>query len=390
MKKSVEVADIFRAYGSLYRENHKLPVRHLRAMRAIESCRTAELGGHKYQCDTCGEFTISYNSCRNRHCPKCQSLDVERWLESRKKEVLQTHYFHVAFTIPEILRPLALRNQRVIYNILFKAVAETLKKLCKDPKHLGAETGFILVLHTWSQTLLDHPHIHGIVPGGGLSFDGKKWVSTKPDFFIHVKVLSRVFRGIFHDYFKKAHESEKLRFDGHISELEEENNFQGLLNSLYAQEWNVYCKPPFKSPEKVIDYLGRYTHRVAISNERIVKLESGRVTIKYRDYSDVDKIKEMSLKAEEFIRRFLLHVLPDQFFKIRYYGILSARNRKTKLKKCQELLGVSGLETEEERLTWAELLKKITGIDPTLCPFCKQGRLFLFKVLDPISGRSPP
>jgi hypothetical protein len=390
MKKSVEVADIFRAYGPLYREKHNLPVRHLRAMRAIEACRTAELGGHKYQCDACGEFTISYNSCRNRHCPKCQSLDVERWLEARKKEVLPTHYFHVVFTIPEILRPLSSRNQRVMYSILFKAVAETLKKLCKDPKHLGAEIGFILVLHTWSQTLLGHPHIHGIVPGGGLSFDGKKWVPSKPDFFIHVNILSQVFRGIFHDYLRQSYKSGELRFDGHISELKEENSFNELLNGLYNQDWHVYCKPPFKSPEKVIDYLGRYTHRVAISNERIVKLEADRVTIKYRDYSDGDKIKEMPLKAEEFIRRLLLHVLPDQFFKIRYYGLLSARNRKTKLKKCKDLLGVLVLETEEERLSWAELFKKVTGIDPTLCPVCKQGRLFLFKVLDPIPGRSPP
>jgi hypothetical protein len=390
MKQSVEVADVFRAYGEVFRENHNLPVRHLRAMRAIEACRTAELGGHKYQCDACGEFSISYNSCRNRHCPKCQSLDVERWLEARKKEVLPIHYFHVVFTIPEILRPLALRNQRVMYNILFKAVAETLKKLCKDPKHLGAEIGFILVLHTWTQKLMDHPHIHCIVPGGGLSFDGRKWVSSKPDFFIHVNVLSEVFRGIFHDYLKQSNKSGKLRFDGHISELKEENNFKELLNSLYDQDWHVYCKPPFKRPENVIDYLGRYTHRVAISNERIIKLEADRVTIKYRDYSDGDKIKEMTLKAEEFIRRFLLHILPDQFFKIRYYGILSAINRNKKLKKCQELLGVSDSETAEERLIWAELLKKITGIDPFLCPACKQGRLFLFEVLDPISGRSPP
>ncbi len=253
MKKRVEVADIFRAYGPLYRENHNLPIRHHRAMRAIESCRTADLGGHKYQCDACGEVSIFYNSCRNRHCPKCQSLDVERWLESRKKELLPTHYFHVVFTIPEILRPLSLRNQRVMYNILFKAVSETLKKLCKDPKHLGAEIGFISVLHPWSQTLLDHPHIHGIVPGGGLSLDGKKWVSSKSDFFIHVKVLSRVFRGIFCDCLKRAYESDQLRFDGHISELKEENNFKELLKSLYDQDWHVYCKPPFKRPENVIE-----------------------------------------------------------------------------------------------------------------------------------------
>jgi len=390
MKRAVEVADIFRAYGPLYRKDHNLPTRHRRAMRAIEICRTADLGGHKYKCDTCGDFSISYNSCRNRHCPKCQSLDKERWLEARKKEVLPTHYFHVVFTIPENLRPVCLRNQTVAYNILFKAVSETLKKLCKDPKHIGAEIGFVAVLHTWSQTLMDHPHIHCIVPGGGLSFDGKKWVSSKPDFFIHVKVLSRVFRGKFHDYLEQAYDSGELRFDGDISLLKEKNKFKELLNSFYQQDWHVYCKPPFKRPEKVIEYLGRYTHRVAISNDRIIKLEDDRVTIKYRDYADGDKIKEMPLATTEFIRRFLLHILPDQFFKIRYYGILSARTRKTKLLKCKELLGASIAETDEQRLSWQELLEQITGIDPTMCPLCKKGRLFLVEVLDPLPGRPPP
>ena len=389
MSRSIEVADIFRTYGPLYRETHKVPTRHRRAMRAIEICRTSELGGHKYKCDTCGYFQISYNSCRNRHCPKCQNLDKERWVEARKKEVLPTHYFHAVFTLPENLRPLSLRNQSVSYNILFKAVAETLKKLSKDPKRIGAEIGFILVLHTWSQTLIDHPHIHCIIPGGGLSLDGKKWISCKPDFFIHVKVLSRVFRGKYLDYLEQANAKGKLRFDGQISSLSKKRNFKKLLDDLYRQNWHVYCKPPFKRTEKVIEYLGRYTHRVAISNDRIVKLEDDRVTFKYRDYADGDKIKEMPLEVYEFIRRFLLHILPDQFFKIRYYGILSARNRKTKLLKCKEMLGAI-TETDEQRLSWQELLEQITGIDPTCCPRCKKGKLFLFEVLDPIPGRSPP
>ena len=390
MGRPREVADIFRAYGRQYRQEHNLPKRHLRAMQAIEICRTADLGGHRYQCDTCGSFVISYNSCRNRHCPKCQSLDKERWLEARKKEELPTHYFHVVFTIPEDLRPVCLRNQAVSYTILFQAVSETLKKLSRDRKHLGAEIGFIGVLHTWSQTLIDHPHIHCIVTGGGLSFDHKKWVSSRPDFFIPVKVLSQVFRGKFLDYLKQAYESGRLRFDGQISPLKEKSKFQELLNGLYRQDWHVYCKPPFKRPENVMEYLGRYTHRVAISNDRIIKIEDSQVTIRYRDYADGDKVKEMSLAAFEFIRRFLLHVLPDQFFKIRYYGILSARNRKTKLAKCKELLGVPVTETAEDRLGWQELLEKITGIDPTLCPHCKKGRLFLSEVLDPVHGRSPP
>jgi hypothetical protein len=387
MKGPVEVADILRAYGPLYKNGHNLPIRHLRAMRAIEICRTAELGGHIYKCDTCGAVSISYNSCRNRHCPKCQNLEKERWIEARKKEVLPTHYFHVVFTIPEDVRPIALRNQEVVYGILFRSVAETLKELAKDPKHLGAQIGLIAVLHTWSQTLIDHPHIHCIVTGGGLSLDGQRWISSKPKFFMPVKVLSQVFRGKFLDFLKQAYETGKLSFEGEIGGLKKK--FNKLLNKLYKQGWHVYCKPPFKAAEKVVEYLSRYTHRVAISNERIVRLEQDRVTIRYRDYADGDKIKEMSLDALEFIRRFLLHILPDQFVKIRYYGILSARNRNTKLLKCKELFGVPPSETDNDRLSWQELLKQLTGIDPTLCPHCKKGKLILFEVLDPITCRSP-
>jgi len=390
MSGPIEVADVFRLYGPLYRESHNLPLKYLKVMQAIEVCRTHELGGHKYRCDNCGCFKISYNSCRNRHCPKCQSLETEKWLEARKKEVLPTQYFHAVFTLPENLRALSLRNQEVSYNILFKAVAETLKKLSKDPKHIGAEIGFILVLHTWSQTMIDHPHIHCIIPGGGISFDGKKWVSCKKDFFIPVKVLSKVFQGKYLDCLKQAYEKGELRFDGQISSLGTKDNFKKLLDDLYNQNWHVYCKPSFKNPQKVIEYLGRYTHRVAISNDRVIKLENDKVTIKYRDYSDGDKIKEMDLEASEFIRRFLLHVLPKQFFKIRYYGILSARNRKTKLRKCKDLLGAEIVEPEEILSSWQELLEQVTGIDPTLCPECKKGKLIYFKTIAPIQGRSPP
>lgn len=360
-------------------------------MRAIEICRTAELGGHKYGCDTCGALSISYNSCRNRHCPKCQSLDKERWFEARKKEVLPTRYFHVVFTVPEKLRPIVLRNQRVLYNILFRAVSETLTKLAKDRRHIGAQIGFIGVLHTWSQTLMDHPHIHCIVTGGGLSLDGNRWVSSRKKFFISVKVLSLVFRGKFLDYLNQAYESGVLSFNGKISLLKEKRNFKEHLSDLYKQNWHVYCKPPFREAETVVEYLGRYTHRVAISNDRILKLENDQVTIKYRDYSDGDKIKKMPLDSSEFIRRFLFHVLPDQFVKIRHYGILSNRNRKTKLLKCKLLLGVSITESVDgKRQSWQELLEQITGIDPTVCPKCGEGRLVLFEILEPISGRSPP
>lgn len=390
MGRSIEVADIFRAYGRLYREAHKLPIRHRRAMRAIEICRTADLGGHKYKCNKCGALLISYNSCRNRHCPKCQNLEKERWIEAREKDVLPTHYFHVVFTAPDALRPIALRNQRVVYGILFRAVSETLNELARDPKLIGAEIGVIAVLHTWSQTLIDHPHIHCIVTGGGLSLDGTRWISTREKYFMPMKVLSVVFRGKILDYLKQAYKSGKLSFNGDIEALKEERDFKKLLDRLYRQKWHVYCKPPFKAAEKVVEYLGRYTHRVAISNERIVRLEDDHVTIRYRDYASGNKMKEMTLDASEFIRRFLLHILPDRFVKIRHYGILSNRNLKTKLLKCKELLGVPVLKTDEEPLSWQKLFEDITGIDPTLCPYCKKGRLFLFEVLEPISGRSPP
>ncbi|NVM23692.1 MAG: IS91 family transposase, partial [Desulfobacterales bacterium] len=308
MKRSLEVAHIFRAYGPAYRDAHgdRLSVRHLRAMRAIELCRTAELGGHVDECDHCGALRISYNSCRNRHCPKCQCLDKERWLEARKKDVLPTPYFHLVFTVPESLRPLALRNQRVVYDIVFKAASETLKDLGKDPKHLGAQIGFIAILHTWSQTLMDHPHVHFIVPAGGLSLDGRRWIGSDKKFFIPVKVLSGLFRGKFLYYLKKAYDSGELKFPGKIGQLKGSISFDKLLAGLYNQRWVVYCKPPFKKAQRVLDYLGRYTHRVALSNDRIVKIEDGKVIIRYRDSSEGDKIKLMPLDAFEFIRRFLL------------------------------------------------------------------------------------
>lgn len=393
MEKQVEVADIFRFYGAGYREIHgkEMPLRQHRVMNAVEVCRTARLGGHVEECDECGAVKISYNSCRNRHCPKCQCLDKERWLEARKRDIFPTHYFHIVFTIPEALRPIALRNQEVVYSLLFLSASETLKELAGDPKHLGAEIGFISLLHTWTQTLLDHPHVHCIVPGGGLSLDGRRWVSSKKDFFIPVKVLSRKFRGKFLHYLKKAHNDGELGFPGSIKALKEGPAFGKYLSGLYAQEWVVYCKPPFKKPENVIDYMGRYTHRVAISNDRIVDMQSDQVTFKYRDRSDNGKIKHKSLDAFEFIRRFLLHVLPDGFMKVRHYGILSNRNRKTKLMLCKALLGVQFEEGDsEEKEGWEDLVLRITGIDPRICPICGKGKLVLREKLRPKMTRSPP
>jgi hypothetical protein len=394
MKGHIEVADIFRVYGKNYRDAHagKMPLRHHKAMNAIEVCRTSVLGGHKDECDTCEAIKISYNSCRNRHCPKCQCLDKERWLESRKQEVLPVNYFHVVFTKPSELSPLSLRNQAVSYSILFKASSETLKELSGDTKHLGALPGYIGILHTWSQTLTHHPHIHYIVTGGGLSPDGKKWISCKNDFFIHVKVLSRVFRGKYLYYLKKAYQEEKLVFPGLIKDLETEEAFNRLCSELYKKEWVVYCKPPFKYPEDVIDYLGRYTHRVAITNNRIEKAEDGKVTFKYRDRQDNDKVKSMSLDASEFIRRFLYHILPDGFMKIRQYGILSNRYKSKKLKICRDILGVKQGESKRgnEKESWEDLLYRLTGTDPRLCPYCKKGRMVRKQKIHPLKARSPP
>lgn len=394
MKPSLEVADIFRTYGPAYRDSHgpEMAVRHLRTMRAIESCRTAELGGHVDQCDHCGASRISYNSCRNRHCPKCQSLERERWLEARQKDLLPTSYFHLVFTLPEALRPLALRNQKVVYNLLFKSCSESLIELGKDPKHLGAEIGFMAILHTWSQTLIDHPHLHCLVPAGGLSPDGKRWVPSRKGFFIPVKVLSSLFRGKFLDGLKKVYEAEKLRFPGQIQQFKEASAFKGFLTDLYHQEWVVYCKPPMKNPQKVMDYLGRYTHRVALSNDRLVKMEGDQVTFRWRDSEDGNKIKRITLKASEFIRRFLLHVLPDQFVKIRYYGILSHRSRKRKLLVCKKLLGVLTNQESQEvpKETWQDLLTRITGVDPRACPHCGKGKMILRETLLPVLGRWPP
>jgi len=387
MKHSLEVADILRAFGPAYREAHELPLRYLRVMRAIEICRTAELGGHLDQCDHCGTVRISYNSCRNRHCPKCQCLEKERWLEARQKDLLPTSHFHVVFTLPEGLRPLALRNQKVVYSLLFKAVSETLTELARDSKHLGAEIGFMAILHTWSQTLIDHPHLHCLVTGGGLSPDGNRWLRSRKEFFIPVKVLSSLFRGKFLDGLKKLYEAEELKFPGQIEELKDPPAFKRFLTNLYHQAWVVYCRPPLKHPEKVVDYLGRYTHRVALSNDRLVKMEDNKVTFRWRDSADNDKIKWLTLEAFEFIRRFLLHVLPSQFVKIRYYGILSHRSRKGKLLRCKKLLGVLISEGAKQVLkeTWQDLLARITGIDPRVCPYCGKGKMIQRETLSPCS-----
>ena len=324
----IEVADIFNQYGATYRAKHKLPLQSLKAMSAIENCRTIALGGHIDKCDNCGHESNSYNSCRNRHCPKCQGLAQIKWLEKREQELLPVKYFHLVFTIPSELNRLTLVNQKTMYGILFKAASETILMLAGQKKHLGAKPGIISILHTWGQKLMEHPHVHMLVTGGGISLDEKQWINSKKNFFISVKVLSIVFRGKFLYYLKKAYTSNELKFKGEIEKLKSQELFKQHLDKLYKKQWVVYAKKPFGNAEKVLSYLGRYTHRIAISNHRIKKVENNKVSFQWKDYSDNNKKKIMRITAEEFIRRFLLHVLPSGFFKIRYYGLLSSRNKK--------------------------------------------------------------
>ena len=364
----IEMQTIIKKYGKEYKEKNKLMPHIAKAMGAIEKCRTGELGAHEDVCDNCGRKKISYNSCRNRHCPKCQSIAREKWIYNREQEILNVKYFHVVFTIPSEIYLIAKQNETKVYNILFKAAAETLEELARDKKYLGAEIGFMEVLHTWGQTIVYHPHIHVIVPAGGIDKMGK-WRNSKKKFFIPVKVLSRKFRGKFLYYLKQ----EKLDFYGKNEHLRIAENFDELMGKMYNKEWITYCKPPFENASRVIKYLGRYTHRVAISNNRILKEKEGKVTFKYKDRKDNNKEKEMTLEAEEFIRRFLLHILPPGFMKIRHYGLLGNRNKKTKLAICKKLTNTANFEPQE--INTLEILKKTLGVDFNLCPFCKTGHM---------------
>jgi hypothetical protein len=361
----------------------------IRAMSAIQYCRTSVMGGHVDQCNDCGYKQISYNSCRNRHCPKCQNLPKERWLEQRKKDLLPRPYFHVVFTLPSELRAIALRNKKVVYALLFKASSETLLELAHDPKYIGAQIGFISLLHTWGQNLMDHPHVHCIVTGGGLSRQENRWVDSKKKFFIPVQVMSKLFRGKFLFFLKQARETKKLNYAGEIDPLAKECNFQELMNQLYTKDWVVYCKPPFQSPEHVLSYLGRYTHKVAISNHRIQGIREGKVSFLWKDYANNNKKKVMTLDALEFIRRFMLHILPQRFVKIRHYGLLSNRNRQTLLKKCRTLLGQPSSSRETLKTGWKELLFRITGKDVSVCPCCNVGKMVEIKILRP-QCHAPP
>jgi hypothetical protein len=389
MRPPLEVADIFRQHGSSFRLTHPLSPEQRRVMRAIEQCRTAALGGHLDECDTCAHQRISYNSCRNRHCPKCQSLAKARWLEARIADLLPVQYFHVVFTLPEQLAALALQNKRVVYNLLFSTAAETLRTIAADPKHLGAEIGFLAVLHTWGQTLRPHPHLHCVVPGGGLSLDGSHWRSCRKGFFLSVNVLARLFRRLFLEALARAYEHDKLTFHGTIAYLAEPRAFKRLLASLRAREWWVYAKRPFGGPEQVLAYLGRYTHRVAISNHRLLALKDGHVTFSWKDYARGNQQRPMTLKTDEFIRRFLLHVLPRGFQRLRQFGFLANRRRRAKLALCRQLLAsAAGQNVTNQPLPrdYQSLYETVTGKSLQQCPACHTGTMKLTERLAPLAS----
>jgi hypothetical protein len=393
----LEVADVLRAYGEAFRRRYgsALDRQQWRVMRAIEQCRTAALGGHVDQCDRCGHRVISYNSCRNRHCPKCQALAKAEWLEARRRELLPVDYYHVVFTLPDALAPLAVQNKRVMYNLLFQAASQTLLTIAADPRHLGAQIGFVAILHSWGQTLMPHPHLHCVVPGGGIAPDAQRWIACRPGFFLPVRVLSRLYRRLFLGALRRAFQQGQLTFHGSLDVLRTTEAFHAYLRARRRTEWVVYAKPPFGGPEKVLDYLGRYTHRIAIANHRLLSMDDGKVRFTYRDYKHGRRRRTMTLDALEFLRRFFLHVLPHGFVRIRYYGFLANRHRAEKLQLCRALFGVTGADTQAPctKQDWATLLQALTGNDPLRCPRCQCGRLIRVEIMPPARNaliRAPP
>src|ERR1700736_4848701 len=388
-RPKLEVADVFRHYGEAYRQEHgaSLSMAQRRVVTAIEVCRTAVLGGHLEQCDHCAHRRNAYNSCSDRHCPKCQSLARAQWLKDRQVELLNTQYFHVVFTLPQQIATIAYQNKREVYGILFKATAEALLAIAADPKHLGAEIGFFAVLHTWGSNLLHHPHLHCVIPGGGLSPDRTQWISCQAGFFLSVRVLSRLFRRLFLEYLLKAFDAGKLEFFSFLELLRDRSSFLDYLAPLREAEWVVYAKRPFAGPEQVLDYVGRYTHRVAISNNRLLDIAEGKVSFRYKDYRHDAQQKTMTLSADEFIRRFLLHVLPEGFQRIRYYGLLGNRYRKEKLERCRQLLGMASPEetssAEKAPEDYRDRYEALTGSSLRECPACHRGRMIIIGEIPP-------
>jgi hypothetical protein len=385
-RPALEVADIFRGHGAAWRRANAghVSLGQLKVMSAIESCRTAALGGHVARCEKCSHTQIAYNSCRNRHCPKCQGAAAREWLAAREVELLPVSYYHVVFTLPAAIADIAYHNKAVIYDLLFKASAETLVTIAADPEHLGARVGVLSVLHTWGSALTHHPHVHMIVPGGGISLDGTKWVSCRPGFFLPVRVLSRLFRRLFLDKLVAAHQAGQLQFFGRHAPLTDARAFAAYLAPLRNVEWVVYAKRPFGGPEAVLAYLARYTHRVAISNSRLIALDDKGVTFKWKDYrvEGPDRYKVMTLATHEFIRRFLSHVLPGGFHRIRHYGLFANTSRADNIARARELLAAPKPKSDASDSDRVEE-------PPTLshpCPCCG-GRMIIIETFE--RGRAP-
>jgi len=391
----LEVADIFRDFGPVWRRANAghISLNQLKVMSAIERCRTAELGGHVARCENtaCGHTHIAYNSCRNRHCPKCQGAAARDWLADREAELLPVDYFHVVFTLPAAIADIAFQNKRVIYGLLLKASAETMLTIAADPKHLGAKIGITSVLHTWGSAMTHHPHVHMIVPGGGISPDGSKWISCRPKFFLPVRVLSRLFRRLFLQMLDVTHADGKLKFFGDHASLADKDCFERHLKPLRKSEWVVYAKQPFGGPEAVLAYLSRYTHRIAISNHRLIKVDENGVTFKWKDYrvEGPGRYKTMTLPLDAFIRRFLSHVLPKRFHRIRHYGLLANGNRAANVAKARELLNVPKATAEPKSAAQTDQAE----VARTPCPWCG-GRMIIIETFEkgcePRLRPSPP
>lgn len=399
---TLRLADIVRRHGNAYRENHALPMHQHRLLRAIENCRTAVLGGHASRCSQCGETRVWYNSCRNRHCPQCQSMARAQWLERRKGELLPVNYFHVVFTVPEQIAAIALQNKKTVYGILFRATAETLLTIARDPKHLGANIGYFAVLHTWGQNLLHHPHLHCVIPGGGIS-PGKqsdqqatRWVASRRSFFLPVRVLSALFRRVFLAMLRTAFKNGSLQFFSSLQPLNQPNAFYRYLDPLEKLDWVVYSKKPFGGPENAIEYLGRYTHRVAISNQRLLTDKDGKVSFLWKDYREKNKNKKnqkvMTLAAEEFLRRFLLHSLPRGFQRIRHYGLFANPVRQQSLALCAKLLNAPEplpanlFHDKPAPVSFEQRYEKLTGHLLNQCPVCKTPTMVVVELFHPLIG----
>jgi hypothetical protein len=386
VRASIEVADIFRAAGPAYRVAHAghLSLHQLKIMSAIEQCRTAAMGGHVEACTDCGHWRIAYNSCRNRHCPKCQGAAARTWLAEREADLLPVGYFHVVFTLPAEVGTIAFQNKAVVYDLLFRTAADTMQIIAADPRHLGARIGITAVLHSWGSALTHHPHIHMIVPGGGISQGAERWVSARPAFLLPVRVLGALFRRLFLTRLIALHEAGRLGFYGNMAPLAERRAFLRHLSPVRKKRWVVYAKPPFAGPEAVLAYLSRYTHRVAISNSRLLRFDENGVTLRYKDYrrSGADRQQVMTLSADEFIRRFLLHALPRGFHRIRHYGLLASGNRKDNLERIRELLEVAPPATDAAPVEPTD--------DRPPCPCCG-GQMIIIEILERrYQPRAPP